>query len=41
VPHGVAQTVFAAVVGAVTELDAVRRRRAVEDAAFANVWRGA
>ncbi|MEV3967555.1 GPP34 family phosphoprotein [Streptomyces sp. NPDC050698] len=41
VPHGAAQTVFAAVVGAVTELDAVRRRRAVEDAAFANVWRGA
>jgi hypothetical protein len=40
VPHGTAQTVFAAVVGAVTELDAVRRRRAVEDAAFANVWRG-
>ncbi|MEU9569066.1 GPP34 family phosphoprotein [Streptomyces massasporeus] len=41
VPHGAAQTVFAAVVGAVTELDAVRRRRAVENAAFANVWRGA
>ncbi|MET9575300.1 GOLPH3/VPS74 family protein [Streptomyces sp. DT199] len=41
VPHGAAQIVFAAVVGAVTELDAVRRRRAVENAAFANVWRGA
>ncbi|MBX9360640.1 GPP34 family phosphoprotein [Streptomyces sp. WAC04114] len=41
VPHGSAQIVFAAVVGAVTELDAVRRRRAVENAAFANVWRGA
>ncbi|GHA07594.1 GPP34 family phosphoprotein [Streptomyces echinoruber] len=36
-----AQTVFAAVVDATTELDAVRRRRAIEDAAFANIWRGA
>ncbi|MDN0200098.1 GPP34 family phosphoprotein [Streptomyces sp. S.PNR 29] len=36
-----AQAVFAAVAAAVTELDAVRHRRAIEDAAFANVWRGA
>ncbi|MFF8595391.1 GPP34 family phosphoprotein [Streptomyces sp. NPDC015220] len=34
-------TVLAAVHDAVMELDAVRRRRAIEDAAFANVWRGA
>ncbi|MEU6810145.1 GPP34 family phosphoprotein [Streptomyces sp. NPDC046831] len=34
-------TVVAAVHDAVTELAAVRRRRAIEDAAFANVWRGA
>ncbi|MFH8218293.1 GPP34 family phosphoprotein [Streptomyces sp. NPDC018057] len=34
-------TVLAAVHDAVMELEAVRRRRAIEDAAFANVWRGA
>jgi hypothetical protein len=41
VPDDATHAVFAAVVDAVTELDAVRRRRAIEDAAFANVWRGA
>jgi hypothetical protein len=40
-PGDAPQTVLTAVVDAVTELDAVRRRRAVEDAAFANIWRGA
>ncbi|MEU7718944.1 GOLPH3/VPS74 family protein [Streptomyces tibetensis] len=40
-PGDAPQAVLTAVVGAVTELDAVRRRRAVEDAAFANIWRGA
>ncbi|GGS42722.1 GOLPH3/VPS74 family protein [Streptomyces violaceus] len=40
VPDDAAQAVFAAVVDAVTELDAVRRRRTIEDEAFANVWRG-
>ncbi|MEV7181732.1 GPP34 family phosphoprotein [Kitasatospora sp. NPDC093679] len=34
-------TVLAAVNDAVRELDAVRRRRAVEEAAFNNIWRGA
>ncbi|WP_371502483.1 GPP34 family phosphoprotein [Kitasatospora sp. NBC_00374] len=33
-------TVLAAVNDAVRELDAVRQRRAIEDAAFANIWRG-
>ncbi|MCU7826949.1 GPP34 family phosphoprotein [Kitasatospora sp. DSM 101779] len=33
--------VLAAVNDAVRELDAVRQRRAVEDAAFNNIWRGA
>jgi hypothetical protein len=32
-------TVLAAVHGAVTELEAVRQRRSVEDAAFDNIWR--
>ncbi|MEV0636229.1 GPP34 family phosphoprotein [Streptomyces sp. NPDC050619] len=41
VPDDAVQAVLTAVVGAVTELDAVRRRRAIEDAAFTNVWRGA
>ncbi|MDH6696533.1 GPP34 family phosphoprotein [Streptomyces sp. MAA16] len=40
-PEEAARTVFGAVVEALTELDAVRRRRAIENAAFANVWRGA
>ncbi|MFQ6144121.1 GOLPH3/VPS74 family protein [Streptomyces seoulensis] len=35
-----AVTVLAAVNGAVTELEAVRQRRRIEDAAFQNVWRG-
>ncbi|MFE0107321.1 GPP34 family phosphoprotein [Streptomyces sp. NPDC059009] len=33
-------TVLAAVGGAVQELQAVRQRKAIEDAAFDNVWRG-
>ncbi|MFI7413552.1 GPP34 family phosphoprotein [Streptomyces sp. NPDC049627] len=33
-------TVLAAVGNAVRELEAVRQRRAIEDAAFDNVWRG-
>jgi hypothetical protein len=33
-------TVLAAVGGAVMELEAVRQRRAIEDAAFDNIWRG-
>ncbi|TXS54609.1 GPP34 family phosphoprotein [Streptomyces sp. uw30] len=33
-------TVLAAVGNAVMELEAVRQRRAIEDAAFDNVWRG-
>ena len=33
-------TVLAAVGDAVMELEAVRQRRAIEDAAFDNVWRG-
>ncbi|WP_326654848.1 MULTISPECIES: GPP34 family phosphoprotein [unclassified Streptomyces] len=33
-------TVLAAVNDAVVELEAVRQRRAVEDAAFDNIWRG-
>ncbi|MFJ5260173.1 GPP34 family phosphoprotein [Streptomyces sp. NPDC088387] len=36
----VAATVLAAVGDAVMELEAVRQRRAIEDAAFDNVWRG-
>ncbi|WP_371644036.1 GOLPH3/VPS74 family protein [Streptomyces mirabilis] len=32
--------VLAAVNGAVTELEAVRQRRSIEDAAFDNIWRG-
>lgn len=40
-PDEATRTVFGAVVEALTELDAVRRRRAIENAAFANVWRGA
>ncbi|MYX43822.1 GPP34 family phosphoprotein, partial [Streptomyces sp. SID89] len=36
-----ALTVLAAVHDAVMELEAVRQRRALEAAAFANVWRGA
>ncbi|MFI8193524.1 GPP34 family phosphoprotein [Streptomyces sp. NPDC085946] len=39
-PEGAAQVVCTAVAAAVAELDAVRRRRAVENAAFSNVWRG-
>ncbi|MGW5215848.1 GPP34 family phosphoprotein [Streptomyces sp. NPDC004051] len=35
-----AVTVLAAVNDAVMELEAVRQRRAIEDAAFDNVWRG-
>ncbi|MCX4406821.1 GPP34 family phosphoprotein [Streptomyces sp. NPDC059837] len=34
-------TVLAAVNDAVTELEAVRQRRSIEDAAFDNIWRGA
>ncbi|WP_326718346.1 MULTISPECIES: GPP34 family phosphoprotein [unclassified Streptomyces] len=33
-------TVLAAVHDAVTELEAVRQRRSIEDAAFDNIWRG-
>ncbi|MFF1811163.1 GPP34 family phosphoprotein [Streptomyces sp. NPDC058251] len=33
-------TVLAAVSDAVTELEAVRQRRSIEDAAFDNIWRG-
>ncbi|MFE0251305.1 GPP34 family phosphoprotein, partial [Streptomyces sp. NPDC059010] len=33
-------TVLAAVGDAVMELEAVRQRRVIEDAAFDNVWRG-
>ncbi|MFC9682326.1 GPP34 family phosphoprotein [Streptomyces sp. NPDC056948] len=39
VPDDASQAVLAAVVDAVTELGAVRHRRAIEDEAFANVWR--
>jgi hypothetical protein len=35
-----AETVLAAVGGAVVELDGVRQRRRIEQAAFDNVWRG-
>ncbi|MFI6370644.1 GPP34 family phosphoprotein [Streptomyces sp. NPDC050546] len=38
-PDDAVRAVLAAVVDAVTELGAVRRRRAIEDEAFANVWR--
>ncbi|MER5682880.1 GPP34 family phosphoprotein [Streptomyces sp. NPDC002205] len=34
------ETVLAAVNNAVMELEAVRQRRAIEDAAFDNIWRG-
>ncbi|MEU6366756.1 GPP34 family phosphoprotein [Streptomyces sp. NPDC046931] len=40
VTEGAAGTVLAAVDDAVTELTAVRQRRAVEKAAFDNIWRG-
>jgi hypothetical protein len=33
-------TVLATVNDAVTELEAVRQRRRIEDAAFDNIWRG-
>jgi hypothetical protein len=33
-------TVLAAVGDAVMELEAVRQRKAIEDAAFDNIWRG-
>ncbi len=39
-PGDTATTVLAAVGDAVMELEAVRQRRAIEDAAFDNVWRG-
>ncbi|MGW0861565.1 GOLPH3/VPS74 family protein [Streptomyces sp. NPDC002611] len=39
VPDDAAQAVLTAVADAVAELGAVRRRRAIEDEAFANVWR--
>ncbi|WP_405622257.1 GPP34 family phosphoprotein [Streptomyces sp. NBC_00076] len=35
------EAVLAAVGDAVTELEAVRQRRTIEDAAFDNIWRGA
>lgn len=35
-----AETVLAAVGGAVVELDGVRQRRRIEQAAFDNIWRG-
>lgn len=35
-----AATVLAAVGDAVMELEAVRQRKVIEDAAFDNVWRG-
>ncbi|MCX5209385.1 GPP34 family phosphoprotein [Kitasatospora sp. NBC_00240] len=37
---GAVETVLAAVGDAVMELEAVRQRRTVEDAAFDNIWRG-
>ncbi|MFI9650415.1 GPP34 family phosphoprotein [Streptomyces sp. NPDC052040] len=40
ITEGVTGTVLAAVDDAVTELTAVRQRRAIEKAAFDNVWRG-
>ncbi|MFE2139822.1 GPP34 family phosphoprotein [Streptomyces sp. NPDC059466] len=40
-PDPAGRTVLAAVHGAVMELEAVRQRRSFENAAFANVWRGA
>ncbi|MGW1255548.1 GOLPH3/VPS74 family protein [Streptomyces sp. NPDC002513] len=40
VTEGATGTVLAAVDDAVTELTAVRQRRAVEKAAFDNIWRG-
>ncbi|NUS03695.1 MAG: GPP34 family phosphoprotein [Nonomuraea sp.] len=39
-PAEAATTVLAAVGDAVMELEAVRQRKAIEDAAFDNVWRG-
>ncbi|MDT0473355.1 GPP34 family phosphoprotein [Streptomyces griseoviridis] len=39
-PDDPVDRVLAAVGSAVTELEGVRRRRAVEDAAYENVWRG-
>jgi hypothetical protein len=38
-PDDAVVTVLAAVNGALTELEAVRQRRRIEDAAFDNVWR--
>ncbi|MFI5684978.1 GPP34 family phosphoprotein [Streptomyces sp. NPDC051636] len=38
-PDDAVVTVLAAVGGALTELEAVRQRRRIEDAAFDNVWR--
>ncbi|WP_392669099.1 GPP34 family phosphoprotein [Streptomyces sp. LN785] len=40
VPDDAVETVLAAVHDAVMELEAVRQRRAIEDAAFDNIWRG-
>ncbi|MEV2218043.1 GPP34 family phosphoprotein [Streptomyces sp. NPDC050997] len=40
IPGDAVTTVLAAVGDAVMELEAVRRRKAIEDAAFDNVWRG-
>ncbi|MEU1038525.1 GPP34 family phosphoprotein [Streptomyces sp. NPDC005551] len=40
IPDDTVATVLAAVHDAVMELEAVRQRRAVEEAAFDNVWRG-
>ncbi|MEV7590485.1 GPP34 family phosphoprotein [Streptomyces sp. NPDC089922] len=39
-PDGAVTTVLAVVHDAVTELAAVRHRRSIENAAFANLWRG-
>lgn len=39
-PDDAAETVLAAVHDAVMELEAVRQRKAIEDAAFDNIWRG-
>ncbi|MER5567107.1 GPP34 family phosphoprotein [Streptomyces goshikiensis] len=40
VPDDTTATVLAAVNDALMELEAVRQRRAIEDAAFDNIWRG-
>ncbi|MFE3630330.1 GPP34 family phosphoprotein, partial [Streptomyces goshikiensis] len=39
-PDDTTATVLAAVNDALMELEAVRQRRAIEDAAFDNIWRG-